>query len=62
MILRPPRRAAEYFRQKDPNTAITEAFIRRLIREGDIPFIASGAKQLIDVEQLEQMLSDRLRG
>lgn len=61
MILRPPRRAAEYFKAKDNGTAITEHFIRELIRNGDIPTVKSGAKQLIDCEYLEKFLHERLK-
>ena len=62
LTYRPPRKAAEYFRQQDPNTPINETFIRRLIREGEIPTIRNGAKQLIAVETLEKYLDARARG
>lgn len=61
MILRPPRRAAEYFKSKDSGTAITEHFIRELIKNGDIPIIKSGAKQLVDCEYLEKYIHERLK-
>ena len=62
MILRAPRKAAAYFKAKDPDSAITECFIRREIREGNVPTIQNGVKVLIDVEAYERDLSSRLRG
>lgn len=62
MILRAPRAAAAWFRDRDPNTAVSEAYIRRLIINGDIPCIKNGCKQLVDCEQIERYIADRLRG
>ena len=62
MTLRAPRRAAEHFKAIDPNTAITEAFIRKLIREGEIPIIRNGAKVLVSIESIEEYVEQQLRG
>lgn len=59
--MRAPRKAAEYFKDRDPDTAITEAYIRRLIREGDIPIIRNGAKVLVSIESIEEFVSEQLR-
>lgn len=56
ILLRAPRAAAEYFKSQDPNTAITEAFIRRLINNGEIPVIKNGVKQLVSIESINQYL------
>lgn len=60
LTMRAPRKAAEYFKERDPNTAITEAYIRRLIREGDIPIIRNGAKVLVSIESIEEFVSEQL--
>ncbi len=61
LTLRAPRKAAEYFRSIDPNTAITEAFIRKLIREGEIPVVKNGMKTLVAIEQIEAYLTEQLK-
>lgn len=62
LTLRAPRAAAAYFRERDPDTAITESYIRRLIRDGDIPSVRNGAKILIAVESIEQYLAGKMGG
>ena len=61
LTLRHPRSAAEYFKSLDPNTAISEAYIRRLIRDGEIPTIRNGAKILISIESIEEYLEEHLK-
>lgn len=62
LTMRAPRAAAAYFRERDPDTAVNESFIRKLIRDGDIPHTRNGAKILISVESVEAYLEDQLRG
>lgn len=61
LTLRHPRSAAQYFKEQDPNTAISEAYIRRLIREGEIASIRNGAKILVSIESLEQYFATKLK-
>ena len=46
----------EYCVMKDPQTAITEYFIRTLVIEDKIPFIKSGGKYMIAIEDFEEYL------
>ena len=61
LTMRAPRKASEYFKEHDPDTAITEAYIRRLIREGEIPIIRNGAKVLVSIESIEEYVAEQLR-
>lgn len=60
LTLRAPRKASEYFKARDPNTAITEAFIRKLIREGEIPTVKNGVKVLVSIESIEEYVTEQL--
>lgn len=51
------REAAAYFREKDPQTCLTETAIRTLLRTGDVPSVRVGKKYLVTVEALEAYLS-----
>lgn len=62
LTYRAPRKAAEYFKQQDAGTPITEAYIRRLIRDGEIPYLQNGVKQLVCIEQLETYFENQVRG
>ena len=60
LTLRAPRAAAEYYKSIDPNTAITEAFIRKLISNGEIPVIKNGVKQVVSIESINNYLDTHL--
>lgn len=47
---------ATYFKQRDPDTQMTEATIRHMIKHGSIPFIKTGSKYLINLDSLLSML------
>ena len=55
--MRTARGAVELLREEDPGTAVTLSMVKRLIREGKIPYVAMGRKYLINVE----ILIERLR-
>ena len=57
-----PRKIAEYFKSSDPDTAITESFIRRLIREGEIPYLKKGKHFVTTVECVLNYLNSKLGG
>ena len=61
MKLRAPRAAAAWFKERDPDTAVSEAYIRRLIIDGEIPCVRNGCKQLVDCEQVEKYFKECLR-
>ena len=48
--------AAAYVRQLDPETALTETAIRRLVKQGKIPHLPAGTKQLVSLEDLESYI------
>jgi hypothetical protein len=43
---------AKFFREMDPDTEITEFAIRQMIKEGTIPVVKTGIKQLINLDVL----------
>lgn len=49
--------AAAYFKSLDPDTALTETAIRRLVRGGEIPSARIGKKYIVSIEALEAYLS-----
>lgn len=51
------REASSYLRQRDPNTAITEYMLRRLVVSGAVPSMRAGKKYLVSIESLENYFS-----
>lgn len=49
--------AAAYFKDNDPDTAITKTAIRRLVITGAVPSVMVGNKYLIALEGLEDYLT-----
>lgn len=47
--------AAKYFRELDPETELTEYTLRKMIAEGTIPAVKTGAKFLINIDQILAM-------
>ena len=56
--MRTARGAVELLREEDPGTAVTLSMVKRLIREGKIPYVAMGRKYLINVEILIEHLRE----
>lgn len=50
--------AYEEIKAKDPDTAITKYFIRDLVVSGKIPTSKAGRKYLINMDMLEEYLSN----
>jgi len=48
---------AEHYRNLDPDTAITEHFLRQQILAGKIPVTYAGNKRLIDIDDSDYFLS-----
>lgn len=48
--------AAAWMKERDPDTALTQTAIRRLVLEGKLPYTAVGTKRLIALEDLEVYL------
>lgn len=59
--LRTVQQHAAYFRDKDPDTAITEYLIRKIVYSGEIPSVQSGIKRLSTREDLEAYLFEGKR-
>lgn len=55
--LRGIRDTALYFKREDPDTKITEYFLRRLVKEGKIPSVMLGKKLLINLDDLIEYLN-----
>ena len=49
--IRSIKQAADYFKQLDPETQITEYTLRKLIADGTIPSIKTGNKHLVNLDQ-----------
>ena len=52
------REAAAYFKERDPNTCLTETAIRTLLRNGAVARV--GKKYLVTIEALEIYLAGSL--
>ena len=55
------REAAAYFKERDPNTCLTETAIRTLLRNGAVPCARVGKKYLVAIEALEEYLSGAIQ-
>ena len=50
--MRTPAGCVAYLKEQDPDCAITEHYIRRLIKTGQLPSVRAGVKYLVDVDKL----------
>ncbi len=48
------KQAAEWFKEQDPNTCLSETAIRALVRAGKGPGGMVGKKYLVTIEALEE--------
>lgn len=55
MKIRTIRGILEELKKEDPNSAITESCIRKLCKDGTIPYQKSGNKYLINFEDVEKL-------
>lgn len=62
LTLRTVDGVVSYFRKRDPHTALTKNYVRTLIKEGEIPVVRSGNRQMIAIESVDEYLSSRLGG
>ncbi len=54
------KEAYAYFKEADPNTAVTENFIRKLLITGKVPCVKVGRKFLVTLEALEEYLNGQI--
>ncbi len=47
-----------FLREQDPDCAVSEHYIRRLIKTGQLPSVPVGTKKLIDVDKLISYLEE----
>jgi hypothetical protein len=57
--LRTVKNAADYFRKVDPDSAVTQSYIRALIRTGQIPYLVAEGWHLVSIEALEDFLREK---
>lgn len=56
MRIRNVQQAFREIKENDPNTAISEYMIRKIVYSGEIPTIKTGNKRLFDMEALNEYL------
>ncbi len=61
MRIRTIKNAYKEIREQDPNTCITEWFLRQLITGGAIPSIRAGTKWLVDLDVVEEYIQEEMR-
>lgn len=60
--IRAARAIAEYYKEKDPGTMVSETMIRRLMENGELPVFKNGTKKLTSIEAVEGWLEAQLGG
>lgn len=61
MRIRTIKNAYREIREQDPNTCITEWFLRQLITGGAIPSIRAGTKWLVDLDVIEEYMQEEMK-
>ena len=57
--LRTIDKVIEELRQADPDTALTGWALRNLVKEGKIPVLRVGSKQLLSLEAVERYVNEQ---
>lgn len=60
--MRSIRETAQFFKEMDPETQITEKTLRNMISEGTIPAVKTGVKFLLNVDILLDMFGNPENG
>ena len=60
--LRTIDKAIDELKASDPECALTEWALRRLVKEGEIPAVMIGSKQLVSIEAIESYFTEQLKG
>ncbi|WP_024834768.1 helix-turn-helix domain-containing protein [Ruminiclostridium josui] len=55
--MRTIKQVAEYYKEKDPGTCVTEWFLREIIRKGKFKCHLAGKKYIINLDALETWLN-----
>lgn len=59
--IRAARAIAEYYKEIDPGTMVSETMIRRLMDSGELPVFKNGSKKLTSIEAVDAYLDSMLR-
>lgn len=59
-VLLPARRMAQYLQEQNPNCAISESFLRQLVRDGSIGFVKCGRRLLLSADEIEAYIMKQL--
>ena len=54
--MRTIKQTIEYIRSEDPETALTESALKRLVSNGAIPSVKVGRKRLLSLDVLSEVL------
>jgi len=57
--LRDVKKIYEYIKESDPDTAVTEYLIRKIVYEGYVPYIQTGNKRLTTIEAVISYLEGK---
>jgi len=55
--MRTVRQCYEYFKAEDPESAISEFYLRGLVRQNKVPVFMAGRKQLVNLDKLIDYLN-----
>jgi len=58
--MRTIKQTIEYFRKEDPETSISEYYLRCLVKQNKVPVFYAGVKQLINLDKLIDYLNSEL--
>lgn len=58
--MRTIKQCCEYFKSEDPETSISEYYIRILAKQNKVPVFRTGVKQLINLDKLIEYLNGEL--
>lgn len=56
--MRTIKEAHQELKQLDPNTAVTEYYIKQLVLSGRVPFVTAGRKRLLNFDALLSFLEN----
>ncbi len=57
--MRTIKEAITEIKQEDPHSALTESYLRKLVRSGDFPSVKVGVKTLINLDRLMEYLGSQ---
>jgi len=55
--MRTIRQCYEYFKEQDPDSSISEYYLRSLVKQNKVPVFHAGRKQLVNLDKLIEYLN-----